>query len=96
MKFLRMWALGSAAVLGAGCTAQDSPEVVPAPRSLGPAVVRDGIVYTPASVGPQGCVRYNIGVPGGQAPAAMAYQSAEGTFSYERPNRCVTPNPHHQ
>ena len=57
--------------------------------SLGSPVIRDGIVYTPVSVGSQGCVLYSIQIPGGQAPAALLYRSIEGQFSYERPKLCV-------
>ena len=73
------------------CAGQDKPDVAPARVSLGRPVVREGIVYTPASVGLRGCMLYNIRVPGGQAPAVMAYQSTDGRFSYVRPEQCVKP-----
>ena len=52
--------------------------------------MREGVVYTPASIGPRGCVLYRVSVPGGRAPAALMYRSREGQFSYDRPDRCVT------
>lgn len=91
MKFLRILVPGCAAVLGVACAGQDKAEVASATVSMGPAVVREGIIYIPASVGPQGCVLYRIRIPDGQAPAAMAYQSTDGRFSYGRPDRCVKP-----
>lgn len=57
--------------------------------ALGSPVVREGVVYTPVGIGPRGCVLYNVRVPGGQAPAALAYRSVEGRFAYGRPERCV-------
>lgn len=89
MNFLGILVLGCASVLSVACAGRYKPEVAPAPQSLGPPVVRDGIVYTPASVGAKGCVLYSIQIPGGNAPAAMAYQSTDGQFSYGRPERCV-------
>ena len=59
------------------------------PASLGSPVEREGIVYTPVSVDSQGCLLYRIKIPGGQAPAALAYQSTDGRFSYGRPDQCV-------
>lgn len=81
-------------VLGAACASQRDPDgasVPPGPGSpgLGPPVVREGVVYTPVGIGPRGCVLYNVRVPGGQAPAALAYRSVEGRFAYGRPERCV-------
>ena len=89
MKFLCNAGLGYAALLSVSCAGQDPHEVRTVRPSLGPPVVREGIVYTPVSVGSQGCVIYNIRIPGGQAPTAIAYQNAEGKFSYGRPNQCV-------
>ena len=59
------------------------------PASLGSPVEREGVIYTPVSVGSQGCMLYRIKIPGGQAPAALAYQSTDGQFSYGRPDQCV-------
>ena len=56
---------------------------------LGPPVVQENTVYTPVSRSPQGCLLYSVRIPGGQAPAALVYQSVEGHFSYDRPERCV-------
>ena len=81
--------MGCAAVLATACTDQPASENVPDPMSLGAPIVREGTVYTPVSVGPQGCVLYNIRIPGGQAPAALVYQTTDGGFSYARPVRCV-------
>ena len=50
--------------------------------------MQDGAIYTPADVGPQGCVLYSIDIPGGHAPAALVYRSDDGSFSYARPERC--------
>lgn len=81
--------LGCMAVLGVACANQQEAENAPDSVSLGSPIMREGTVYTPVSVGPQGCVLYNIRILGGQAPAALAYQSTEGRFSYERPDQCV-------
>ena len=89
MNFLAMLAVGCAIVVGSACTGPDKHEAAPVVQRFGPPVVREGIVYTPAAVGREGCVLYNIQIPGGKAPAAMVYQSAEGSFSYRRPNQCV-------
>ena len=60
-----------------------------APADLGSPVVREGIVYTPVSVGSRGCLLYHVRIPGGRAPAALAYQNTDGHFSYGRPDHCV-------
>ena len=91
MNRLRTLTLGCAAMFGMSCAGQDKSEAPPTPVNLGPPIVRENIVYTPMGIGSQGCVLYNIQVPGGQAPAAMAYQSIDGRFSYGRPERCVKP-----
>lgn len=85
---LTVGALG-VAMLGMACAPLPEPDTAPA--SLGPAspVEQDGVIYTPMSVGPEGCVLYNIRIPGGDAPAAMAYQSVDGAFTYGRPDNCV-------
>ncbi len=76
-------------MLGVACTNQQSTETVHEPASLGSPVEREGVIYTPVSVGSQGCLLYRIQIPGGQAPAALAYQSTDGRFSYGRPDQCV-------
>ena len=82
-------ALACAAVLGTACASQRDPDGTSAPPGLGAPVVREGVVYTPVGIGPRGCVLYNVRVPGGQAPAALAYRSVEGRFAHGRPERCV-------
>ena len=74
---------------GVTCTSQQNPEMAHLPDGLGSPVEREGIIYTPVNVGSQGCLLYHIKIPGGQAPAALAYQSTEGQFSYGRPDHCV-------
>ena len=77
------------AVVAVTCASQKSTELPQAPACLGSPVEREGIIYTPVHVGPQGCLLYRITIPGGQAPAALAYQSTDGQFSYGRPAQCV-------
>lgn len=89
MNLLRTWVLGSVAVFGMACTSQQDPETAHPPDSLGAPVEREGIIYTPVSIGSQGCLLYHIKIPGGHAPAALAYQSTDGQFSYGRPDQCV-------
>ena len=43
----------------------------------------------PDRTSPEGCVLYNVRIPGGRAPAALAFQSVEGEFSYAPPKECV-------
>ena len=86
MNLLRTLALGCVAV-GVACTAQQNPEMTH--PGLGSPVEREGIIYTPVSIGSQGCLLYHITIPGGQAPAALAYQNTDGQFSYGRPDQCV-------
>ena len=86
---LGVLALAWAAALGAACAGQRDPDGTSGSPALGPPVVREGVVYTPASIGPYGCVLYSVRIPGGQAPAAMAYRSVDGRFAYGRPERCV-------
>ena len=83
---LAVLALACAAALGTACASQRG---MSGPPDLGSPVVREGVVYTPVRIGPRGCVLYNVRVPGGQAPAALAYRSVEGRFAYGRPERCV-------
>lgn len=71
------------------CTSQQNPETAHAPDNLGTPVEREGIIYTPVSIGSQGCLLYHIKIPGGQAPTALAYQGTDGQFSYGRPDQCV-------
>lgn len=87
MNRLRTLTLGGVAVLGVACT--NHHEKAPAPVSLDPPVEREGIIYTPVSVGSQRCMLYSVRIPGGQAPAALVYQSTEGRFSYGRPDKCI-------
>ena len=77
------------AMLGMACTPQPGPDTVPASLGAASPVEQDGVIYTPMSVGPEGCVLYNIRIPGGDAPAAMVYQSVDGAFTYGRPDNCV-------
>ena len=89
MNRLRTLTLGCVAVFGVACTSQQNAEMAHAPATLGSPVEREGIIYTPVSVGSQGCLLYHIKIPGGQAPAALAYQGTDGRFSYGRPEHCV-------
>ena len=82
-------ALACVAVLGAACADRRDLDGTSDPPGLGAPVVREGVVYTPASIGPHGCVLYHVRIPGGQAPAAMTYRNEEGGFVYGRPERCV-------
>ena len=77
------------AMLGVACTVQLEPETARAPVNADSAIEQDGVIYTPMSVGSEGCVLYNVRIPGGDAPAAMVYQSVDGEFTYGRPERCV-------
>ncbi len=80
---------GCAAALAAACT--DARQSGPPPAAVeGPAVVREGVVYLPAAVGPQGCVLYRMRIPGARAPAALLYRSLDGSFRHVRPEPCVT------
>ena len=89
MKGARLSALVCAAMVTTACARQPEPTAVPSAAGLGSAVVREGVVYVPASVGSQGCMLYRIRIPGGRAPTALAYQSLDGVFSYGRPKECV-------
>lgn len=86
----RTLALGCLAVLTAACTNERVPEMLPDSASLGSPILREGVVYTPAGIGSRRCVLYRVTIPGGNAPAALMYQSEDGEFSYGRPDRCVT------
>ena len=50
--------------------------------------MQGGVIYTPADVGPLGCVLYSVEIPGGHAPAALVYRSDDGSFSYAQPECC--------
>lgn len=89
MMRLNLLSLGCVAVLGAACQSVHEPERKSGRSNPGASVLLDGVVYSPASIGPQGCVLYRVSIPGGQAPAAMMYRSEDGEFSIGRPNRCV-------
>ena len=77
------------ALFGVACTSEQNPEMAHEPDNMGASVEREGIIYTPVQVDSQGCLLYHIRVPGGQAPAALTYQSIDGQFSYGRPDQCV-------
>ena len=62
---------------------------MPEPTDLGPAVVKEGMIYTPVGRGSRGCWLYNVRIPHEHAPAALMYRSVEGHFSYHPPERCV-------
>ncbi len=86
MDGLLRLAFGGLAVLVAACASEPRPEPRPTASELGPPVVREGVVYTPASIGPRS---FTLSV-GGRAPAALMYRSEDGEFTYHRPVRCVT------
>ena len=86
MDRLRWLAFGCAILFVAACASESGP----ASSAPGPPIVRQGVVYTPFSTCPQGCVLYRVSVPGGHAPAALMYRSKDGAFTYDRPPRCVT------
>ena len=86
----RILALTVGPVLAAAtaCAGPGGTGKAPVPTGLGPAVKKEGTVFSPVSRGQQGCVLYTIRIPGGQAPAALVYRSLDGEFSYGRPDRC--------
>lgn len=81
--------LAGVAVLGSACA--DSRLKNPAHGQIDslPTILQEGVVYTPVDRSAEGCVLYNVRIPGGLAPAALVYQNEEGTFSYSRPSQCV-------
>ena len=81
--------VGALLAVGTACTGPDKIDKSSDSMGLGPPLVREGTVYAPVGHGPQGCVLYTVRIPGGQAPAALVYQSVDGRFSYDRPARCV-------
>ncbi len=82
--------LVSVVVFGTACANRDESAIAPEPVSpAGSSIIREGVVYTPVSIGSQGCVLYHVRIPGGQAPAALVYQNTVGQFSYGRPDQCV-------
>ena len=89
MKQILTVAVFGVAMLGMACSAQQEPDRTFVPLDSDSSIERDGAIYTPMSVGPEGCVLYNIRIPGGDAPAAMVYQTADGAFTYGRPDNCV-------
>ncbi len=94
MDILRALMLVSVVVFGTACANRNESATAPDPVSpTGSSIIREGVVYTPVSIGSLGCVLYHVRIPGGQAPAALVYQSTAGQFSYGRPDQCVkTPN----
>ncbi len=75
-------AVACVATLATACAEQQGREPPHAP------IVQDGAIYTPADVGPLGCVLYSIEIPGFHTPAALVYRNDDGSFSYARPERC--------
>lgn len=89
MKQLLTLAAFSLVVLGMACTTQQESDRSFVPLNSDSSIERDGVIYTPMSIGPEGCLLYNIRIPGGDAPAAMVYQTVDGEFTYGRPDNCV-------
>lgn len=81
--------VGPLLAIGTACGGPGGIDKTSPSMGLGPPVAGEGTVYTPVSIGPRGCVLYKVRIPGGQAPAALVYQSVDGRFSYDRPERCV-------
>ena len=90
MNLFRILMLVFVVLFGMACANRNDSAITPGSVTPGSSIIREGTVYTPVSIGPQGCVLYNVQIPGGQAPAALVYRSKEGRFSYGRPDRCVT------
>ena len=82
--------LVSVTLLGVACSSPRENVRVSVPPNLGPPIKQEGAIYTPVSRSAEGCLLYNVHIPGGQAPAALVYRSEDGSFSYARPARCVT------
>lgn len=89
MLIIRIVVLACVVALSVACDSRQLPIETPNAANLDPPIILEGTVYTPISVGAQGCVLYNLRVPGGQAPAALVYRNATGEFSYEPPDHCV-------
>ena len=89
MCCLRVLAVAYVAILAIACTDQRGREAFSVPVDRDSLIVKDDAIYTPASVGPLGCILYNVEIPGGHAPTALVYRSDDGSFSYARPERCV-------
>ncbi len=89
VNLLRTLMLVSVVVFGMAGANRNESAIAPDSVSPGSSIIREGIVYTPVSIGSRGCVLYHIRIPGGQAPAALVYQSTVGQFSYARPDQCV-------
>ncbi len=90
MNFVRTLLLVSVVVFGTACANRDESAITPElVSSAGSSIIREGMVYTPVSIGSQGCVLYHVRIPGGQAPAALVYQNTAGQFSYGHPDQCV-------
>ncbi len=82
---------GGWAVLLAACADERSPERGAAGVAAeDPSIVLEGIVYIPAFRDPEGCILYRMRVPGGAAPAALFFRTADGQFSIDRPDPCAT------
>jgi hypothetical protein len=89
MNGFRSLALASVAVVCVACADPRESVNGSGPTTLGPTVEQDGTVYTPASQSNEGCLLYRVRISGGQASAALAYRSEDGSFSYARPDQCV-------
>lgn len=75
--------------LGAACTGPGKQNPADNPSAPASPVLQDGRIYTPVSQGNDGCLLYSVRVSGGKAPSALVYQSEDGRFSYDHPERCV-------
>ena len=82
--------LACVAVLGVACAGPREKDKASGPTDLGSSIEQEGAVYTPVSQSAQGCLLYNVHIPGGQAPAALVYRSEKGGFGYARPDKCVS------
>ena len=71
------------------CTSPGNAEQASDSMDFGSSVTQEGTVYTPVSQTSDGCLLYSVNVLGGHSPAALVYQSVEGQFSYDQPERCI-------